>query len=186
MRHQTTDIVDGIRKGHRNTLNHIYTSFFERLKTWVLNNQGDQQAAEDLFQDGLTVIYLKLRDPDFTIEHQFYTYFFSICRNLWLKKLRNDRVLGKSNSMQEASALMVEEDEDLFDLKQQIFRRKFVQLGKGCQEILRLALRGMSPSEIAKTLNLKSERHATNRKSYCKQQLAELVRTDPLYSDLLT
>ena len=184
---QQADIIEGLRKGDRKVLNHIYSSYFERLQSWVVNNRGDQQAAEDLFQDGLTVIYIKLRDPGFAIEHQFYTYLFSICRNLWLKKLRDDRVLGKSNVMEEGLQLVdTEGDEEVLDLKKQIFRRKFAKLGKNCQEIIRLALQGKTPMEIASALKLKSERHATNRKSYCKQQLAELVREDPMYSDLLT
>lgn len=183
--HQHTQISEGLRKGDKGVLEEIYGTCFDRIKFWVLQNKGDQQSAEDLFQDALTIIYKKLQDPAFRIEHQFFTYLFSICRNLWLKRLRDDRVLGKSEPLE--WEFLEERDlpgTDTIDLREQIFRRKFAQLGKTCQQILRLALEGKTPQEIATEMQLKSERHATNRKSYCKQQLAEMVQSDPMYKEL--
>lgn len=177
-------LKNGLRSGRRDAILQIYEQYHRRIVSWIIRNSGSEPEAEDIFQDALTTVYQKLQDG-LKIDHQLYTYLFSICRNLWLKRLRDDRVLRNGDD-QELHHLTLEDPVDLTDqqLKEQIFRRKFAQMGKSCQQILKLAFSGKSPKEIADLLSLKSEKQATNRKSYCKQQLAKLVQNDPLYKEL--
>ena len=180
-------LKQGLRDGSRTAIRQIYEQYHHRVVTWVIKNNGSEMEAEDLFQDALTVIYQKMQQPDFVIQYQFYTYLFTICRNLWLKRLRDSKPIRSATD----DALQHVPDEpatevDTLNLRQQIFRRKFAQLGKSCQEVLNWALKGLSPGEIAKKMSLKSERHASNRKSYCQQQLARMVKDDPLYQELTT
>ncbi len=177
-------LKEGLRLGKSDVILEIYRQYHSRVIYWITQNSGTIAEAEDVFQDALTVVYQKMQQEGFEIQHQFYTYLFSICRNLWLKRLRDDKMLRRNDGDEIENLVDVAEDVEELNLKEQIFRRKFAQLGKTCQQILRLALKGKTPQQIADTLSLKSERHATNRKSYCKQQLASLVQNDPLFKEL--
>lgn len=181
---ENKQLIEGLQSGEREAVMEIYKQYYGRISSWVKENKGNKSDAEDLFQDAISVIFQQLQ-KGLQIEHQFYTYLFSICRNLWFKRLRDDRILR--NGDDKALPQIVEEAdtaEDDRQLKEVIFRRKFAQLGEKCRKILKLAQQGKSPDEIAEQLSLKSGRHATNRKSYCKQQLAEMVQNDPLYKEL--
>ena len=141
--------------------------------------------AEDLFQDALIVVFEQLQQPYFTIKYDFYTYLFCVCKNQWLKHLRNSKKVNNAGEM--AWAYLAHEsthEAEQLALMEQIYQRKVGLLCPGCQAVLKLAMCGRSIDEIARLLNLKSKRHASNRKSYCKQQLASLVQTDAQYLEL--
>lgn len=178
-------LKEGLRRGDRKVIQEIYTLYHGRIASWVVQNTGSQSDAEDVFQDALTIIYQKTQEQDFFIQYKFYTYLFSICRNLWLKRLRDDR-LRQARTENELVELAEEVDHfiDEFDVKQQIFRRKFAQLGKKCRRIIELSLQGKGLGEIAALMALEDERRVTKQKSYCKQKLAKLVKEDSLYKEL--
>ena len=78
----------------------MYSEYLGMIQNVIVNNKGDMQEAEDIFQDGLIVIYNQAKKTDFELRCSIKTYLYSICRNLWLKKLRkSSRVVELSDSM---------------------------------------------------------------------------------------
>lgn len=51
-------------------------------------HSGTETDAEDLFQDGLDMMWRKVNDETFQLTSGFGTYFYAVCHNLWMKKLR--------------------------------------------------------------------------------------------------
>jgi hypothetical protein len=56
----------------KEAVNKIYHDFYILIKFMVVKNSGVAQDAEDVFQEGL---------------------FYTVCKNIWLKKLRKNRRL---------------------------------------------------------------------------------------------
>ena len=61
------------------------------LKRYVLKNSGDKDDAKDVFQNTLIVFYKKVLIENFELSSKISTYLFSIAKNLWLKKLRDEK-----------------------------------------------------------------------------------------------
>lgn len=60
---------------------------------YVLRNSGSREDAEDLLQDGILVVLQRMQQPEFELRVPPHAYLFAVCRNLWLKRLRDDRTL---------------------------------------------------------------------------------------------
>ena len=167
-------------------LENIYQHFFPGIAKHVLDNSGSREDAEDVFQEGLLVLYRKAKGGNLTISSSFYTFFYAVCKRIWLKKLTR----GKANR-----ALPLEEervgeiaDDAAQALEQseqyQLYRSKFKLLGEDCQNLLRLFFKGASIAEIAGQMGYGSEGYAKKRKFQCKEQLVQLIRADASYREL--
>lgn len=179
--------LEGIRTGDRQVIKRIYADYFPRIASYIRANSGTNDDARDLFQDVIMVIYQKASDPGFTLSASLYTFIYAVARNLWLKKLRKKErdwvtIDGEMVSIDE-TALMA--DEELRRHAQYLlYRKKFRELGDGCQQILQLSLAGKRVREIVSIMNISSEQYARKRKFKCKEQLIRLIRQDPAYEAL--
>jgi len=177
--------LQGIRRGERGAIESLYQDFFDRIARYIIQNSGSRDHAADIFQDAMVVLYQKVQSPDFQLSASIYTYLFSICRNLWLKKLRKS---GKEEVTNEFPAEYTHEAPNDAELEEQarfqLYRKKFRQLGEGCQQLLRLSLKGLKMKEIVRQLGLSSEQYARKKKFKCKEQLVRLVQADADYEDL--
>ena len=176
------ELKDGIRNGSRLALDEIYVRFFYRTSAWIKQNRGTEEDAKDVFQEALVTIFQQLRKPEFEIQHRFGTYLYTIVRNIWLKRLRDDRVLAKAN---DDGLEFLQEDEapnpTALEQQEYLYRKMFLKLGEQCQQILHRFLAGESIRQITKVLQLSSENYTKKRKFQCKTQLIKLIQEDPMY-----
>ena len=157
--------LQGIAQGNTPVLRQVYAKYFDSIAKFTLQNKGSLEDAKDLFQDALMIMYEKLQDADFELQHGLHTYLYSICRNLWLKKLRkkSDK-WGPLSENQELIAEDTFEKEILWRQKEKLYRQKFAQLDANCQKLIQLFLAGNSMENIARTLQLSSAAYAKKRK----------------------
>jgi len=177
--------LQGIRRGDRHAVEALYRDYFDRIAHYISQNSGSRDHAKDVFQDALVVLYQKSQSPDFQLTASMYTYLFSVCRNLWLKKLRKS---GKEEVTTELEGEYTADTPDEKELEEQarfqLYRRKLRDLGEGCQQILRLSVQGLNMKQIVAQLGLSSEGYARKKKFKCKEQLIRLVRQSPEYEEL--
>ncbi len=187
-----TNLLQGIAAGDAKAVHRMYQDFFPRILNYVRKNSGDEDAARDLFQDALMIVYKKAQDPAFRLESAMFTYLYAICRNLWLKKLKKSgRERVTSWEDEEYTGEIAGSVEDFGDDKElvhearyQLYRRKFRELGEACQKILSLSLAGKSMEFIVREMDLSSVGYARKRKFKCKEQLMRRVQDDPAYREL--
>ena len=86
------------------------------IQHFVTNNNGSFDDARDIFQEAMIALYEKVQLEHFTLSCQIKTYLFSICKNLWLKRLQQMGKYSTPLSAQEES-ISVEEDLDQFEKK---------------------------------------------------------------------
>ncbi len=178
-------LKEGLRKGDRQALEEIYRRYFNRTVHWVLQNSGTEDEAKDVFQEALAATYQQMRNPGFAIQYQLGTYLYTICRNIWLKHLRDDKVLRHANDQ----GLQFVESEQAADAgslvtEEHLYRKKFLALGQQCQQLLQHYLQGHTVRHITQTMGFSSESYTKKRKFQCKTQLIKLIQADPLYQTI--
>jgi RNA polymerase sigma factor (sigma-70 family) len=149
----------------------------------VVQNGGAEEDAEDIFQDGIIIIYNKINLNQFILTSSFKTYLYSVCRNLWLQKLSKRKAIfdkltdieGYIDLPQEMfNETKLEEAE-----KHKIIQVHFLSLSDDCQKLLRLFAKNIPLREIALILGFKTEKYAKTRKYLCKEELKKRIANDP-------
>lgn len=175
------NLIEGLRRQDAVALQSVYSRFRGRIAALIGAWGGSEQDAQDIFQDALVAIFIRVQNDDFRLTSSFYTYLYSICQNLWLKKFReNTRHNGVSLGLEAVSMPGTDYSTDLeYAERQQFIMEKFSALGDGCRELLRLSIiEEKTPAEIMELLGFGSIEYYYKRKSNCKDKLVELSRKD--------
>lgn len=166
----------------------IYSRFSGKVKGMILNNNGNEDDAADIFQEALVDIYRKAVKGDFTLTCPFEALLIVICKNKWitaLKKRQRSGVTFKEESVfntgtdgfKEAEAVQRQNE------RRSLLERKFAELAESCRELLKLSWAGKPMEQVAALLNV-SYAYARKRKSECMGKLTELVMASPDYKHL--
>lgn len=177
------DLLRGIQSHDSQVLQAIYSRFYPKIKQYILLNNGSPNDAEDVFQEALTIIYLKVRKEPLELSCSFYTFLYAICRNLWLQQL-----VKKSREVvsPEAGVLEVEPAPlDFLEERKPIFLRAFGKLGSECQQVLELFFSKLEMTDIATRMGYSSGQYAKKKKYKCKLKLIEIIKSDPYYQDYM-
>ncbi len=167
-------------------LNYIYENYFYQIRALIDQNFGTRDDAKDIFQDAILTIYQKLQKEKTTLNCSFNTYFYSVCRLLWLKQLEQRKL---KKLYLEESGEFVELDEKITTVieandRYKIYQDHFKKLSFNCQKILELFLAGISVKEIARILRYRSGDYIKKRKHYCKENLVASIKKDPRYKEI--
>jgi RNA polymerase sigma factor (sigma-70 family) len=176
-------IKEGVRLRSDYIIKYIYQEYFPVIKYMVNANSGADEDAEDVFQDGIIIIYKKIIENQLTLTSSFKTFIYSVCRNVWLQKLNKQKALTDEFGDME---IFVELSEDILseinneDLeKHRLFQKHFLSLGEDCQKVLRLFMKEIPLREIASIMGFKTEKYAKTRKYLCKEELKRRITNDP-------
>jgi len=158
------------------------------VKRLVLSNSGNDTDAHDVFQDGLVVLFEKLKTAEQPFEINCAGYIKTVCKNLWLMKIRRKKVgIQKEQDITLGTGDL--NDEILEDMMQtqryELYRNHFKRLGADCQKVLTLFLQKVPMKKIAETMGF-SEMYAKKRKYKCQKSLISSIEKDHLYKELIT
>jgi len=168
-------------------LKQLYTQLFPIIKSYIHKNNGTDEDAADIFQDAMIVFYEKVRLNQFQLSSSIRTYLYSVCKHLWLNKLRAQKnVIGLSN---ESESLTVDPSIPgiLGSNERDDFLMKLLgRLGSDCKKILVLYYYNrLKMKEIAETMNFANDQVAKNKKSSCLKKLKLMVSESPRLKDIL-
>jgi len=176
-------IIEGLRLRSDFIIKYIYQELFPTIKYLVVKNSGNEEDAEDVFQDSLIVIFKKIRNNELELSSSFRTYLYSVCRNLWLQKLHKrkqfTREFSDIESFVELPEKVVEEIYDDEVEKYRLYQQHFLTLNDDCQKVLLLFMKKISLREIAVEMGYKTEKYAKTRKYLCKEELKKRIINDP-------
>jgi RNA polymerase sigma factor (sigma-70 family) len=176
-------ILEGLRLRSDYIINFTYREFFPLVKFLVAENGGSGEDAEDVFQDGIIILYTKISLNQLVLTSSFKTYMYSVCRNLWLQKLaRRKAIFDKLTDVDD----FIDLPKDLFqeaNLEEaelhRIIQIHFLSMPKDCQKVLKLFIKNIPLREIAGIMGFKTENYAKTRKYLCKQELKKRIADDP-------
>ncbi len=182
--HEDQVYIEALLKNDSKVLSKIYTKFSYKIVSFVKNNSGNTDDAQDIIQETLVTIYHQAKEKKFILTCPFDAYFFLLCKRRWLNELKkrgNNRVtiVEEMTSITEEQEQQVEETE-IFELQHKLFESKFKELGKKCQELLKATFKIKSMEEVAKFLGV-SYGYARKSKSECMGKLTKLVKNSKEY-----
>lgn len=174
---QFTDdqFLDGLRNGDNEVLRALYKKYYSIVLKFIVNNSGTEEAAKDIYQETVIVLYENAQNPSFGLHCQLQTYIYSVARKLWLTHLRKN---GKTY-------LFREDDENELaevttDLEEHQKREKelekmhagLLELGEPCGTLLRdFYIERKSMEDIAEKFGYTNADNAKNQKYKCLQRL---------------
>ncbi len=176
-------ILEGLRLRSDYIINFAYKEFFPLIKFLVTDNGGSGEDAEDIFQDGIIILYSKISLNQLTLTSSFKTYMYSVCRNLWLQKLsKRKAIFDKLKDVEEFIDLpqdMLQEISMEEIEMHRIIQIHFLSLPEDCQKVLKLFIKNVPLREIVSIMGFKTENYAKTRKYLCKQDLKKRIADDP-------
>lgn len=176
-------IVEGLRLRSDLIIRYIYQELFPMIKYLVMSNSGSEEDAEDIFQDGLVIVFKKIRARELELSSSFRTYLYSICRNLWLTKLKQkNRYIREFSDIEEFKDITYGKDQQQDEAeheKYRLYQQHFHTLGEDCKKILMLFMKKIPLKEIASEMGYKTEKYAKTRKYLCKEELKRRIINDP-------
>jgi RNA polymerase sigma factor (sigma-70 family) len=182
-------LLNGLKEKRTDCIRHLYREYFPLARSIVEKNSGSFEDAEDVFQDGIIVLYQKIKAGPLALNCSLKTYFFSVCRNIWMQRLdRKWRLLYQDEFVHEPAG-----DYDGSDLeineekleKTRLYQLHFLSLPEDCQKILKMFLLKVSLKEIAARMGFKDVTYAKTRKYLCKNMLRKKILKDPAYQMFL-
>ncbi len=183
------DLLNGIRRNDTIVLQYIYKNFYSDINFFIKKNKGDDDDANDIFQEAIIIMYRKLKVGELVLDCSFETYLYSVCRYLWLKHL-DKRKIEKENikdNQQFHEDIYDESLEKITDVNERyrLYQKHFTNLGKDCQKILQLYFDKVPLKNIAQIMGFKSEKYAKKRKFKCKEYLIKSIKQDLEYDKIL-
>jgi RNA polymerase sigma factor (sigma-70 family) len=173
-------VMEGIRNDDNRALAYLYKLHYPMISHFILNNNGTDDEAKDIYQEGVIVFYEKIRDNSLELTCQIKTYLYSVCRRLWLKKLaEKGRYMVKVEDSDhflelEEDAPRHEENERQFD----IMADALSQLGEPCRTLLEdYYLRTQNMQDITEKFGYTNTDTAKNQKYKCLQRLKKIFFT---------
>lgn len=182
MRHSiyNTDekIIEGVLQGKPEALNVLYKLYFPVIHKFILNNNGTDEEAKDVYQEGIIAVYQNIQKGTFKQESKLKTYLYSICRRIWLTELKKKgNFTGKIQDYENKLEVPPEVEAEMNDNHEEykLMNNCLAQLGEPCQTILHdFYISRLSMQDIADKMNYTNMENAKTQKYKCLQRLKKL------------
>ena len=181
----SNNLIEGIRNQDKKVLQDIYSDYFPTIKRFVVENNGTEQDAKDVFQDAIIIIYRKIKEGTFDLSSSFKTYIYSVCRFIWLKELKKNTERAEKDNLYVEYEDIPEVTIDEYEQNEQykLYQLHFKRLSEDCQTLLQLFLKKVPLKEIAQKLGIDSMQFIKRKKYKCKEQLIRYIKSDPKFND---
>lgn len=172
-----TDLLEGLARNDRDSIEQIYSANFSMVQTLVINNNGSADDARDIFQETMIVLYEKARSDDFELNCLLKTYIYSVARRLWLKRLQQAQryVIADSKVLETVD---VDEEIEVHEQRNSDFHmmeKAMSGLGEPCKSLLEaFYLQKRNMTDIADHFGYTNADNAKNQKYKCLTRLRKL------------
>jgi len=171
------EVVLGILNNSDDALNKLYVGYFPMILQFILNNNGEEDDAKDVYQEGIIVLYNKIKSGDFELSSKLKTYLYSVCRRIWLKKLSQQS--KKTNNIADfEDVISTDVDMEDHELKEEQFDKMqsaLLHLGEPCKTIIQdFYINNLSMHDISEKFGYTNTDNAKTQKYKCLQRLKKL------------
>lgn len=151
----------------------LYSFYFPSISSYIKKNMGNNEDSEDVFQEAIIVLLHKVRQPDFVLTSSLKTYIYAIAKNIWLKRLRDVKLI----SVDEVEHENLDTEIFSFELQPEKTREEKVtswltKITSNCQRILKALFYYQEPMEnVMIKMGWKNKHTAANQQYKCIQQV---------------
>ena len=148
---------------------------------FVKRNSGSPEDGIDIFHEGIIALDDNIRKGKYQEEGKLQAYLFSICRFLWLNKIKRNKKMVYTDEISQLDKVAYDTPESLSmsaeqkDMLEQLLSR----LGEKCEKILELWKLSYSMEEIAEKVGLKNAGVARRQRYNCYQKLMKILDKEP-------
>jgi len=171
------EVVLGILNNSEEALNKLYAGYYSMVLQFILNNNGDEDDAKDVYQEAIIVLYNKIKSGNFELSSKLKTYIYSVSRRIWLKKLAQQSK-KTSNIADFEDVLAVEDDVEQHEQKDMQFDKMeaaLESLGEPCKTIIQdFYIHSLSMQDICEKFGYTNTDNAKTQKYKCLQRLKKL------------
>lgn len=174
--------IEGLLQNDSRIIRQIYEQFADKIKAYIIHNNGTGQDAADIFQEALTAIYQQAKTKQLKLTCPFEPFLLLVCKRKWLNELKkrsSDPVTNHDPDVYNNIG------EDVFALAEQLtqqesqtklFVNAFRQLGEKCREIIQRSLQDEHQEKIAASLGV-TYGYLRKKKSECMATLIKIIRS---------
>jgi RNA polymerase sigma factor (sigma-70 family) len=179
-------ILSGLIRGGTsadNSIRLLYRNYYGLLSQYIINNSGNEQDAEDIFQEVLISFVNIIKAGKFRGEAGIKTFLYAMNRNAWLNELKRR---GRAEAREHRYDAMVEKSErdagaalEYGESAKQLVAL-VEQLGEQCKKILlQFYYQNLSMKEILEHSDYENEQVVRNKKYTCLKKMEKLVQANP-------
>lgn len=165
-------------------INEIYKNCSGKVKSWINFNNGSDDDAADIFQEGLMDIYRQAKYKSLELTCPFEPFILLICKRKWLNEIKKRAILPVTNN--EDDLLHIGEDTfanadylESQEQQSQLFLKAFEKLGERCKEIITWSMRGEAQEKVAEALGV-TYGYLRKKKSECMASLIKMVKVNKI------
>jgi RNA polymerase sigma factor (sigma-70 family) len=179
--HADQRYIQGLMENDTATIKQIYDRFAVKVKNYIVQNNGTEDDADDIFQEALIDIYRQAHYKGLQLTCPFEAFILLVCKRKWLNELKKrphrkvttgPDVLSNTGEDVFALADLLQQQED----KAALFMRMYEKLGEKCREIIRWCLTGKPQEEIAAAIGV-TYGYLRKKKSECMSELIHLIKS---------
>jgi RNA polymerase sigma factor (sigma-70 family) len=192
-KYSDTELIEAIKSPQKadvdKAIKYIYREYYEVLKIYTCQNGGNDEDAQDVFQEVLLAFINLVQKDKFRGESSIKTFLYTVNRNIWLNELKKRGKTEKRNVIfeneKDAAIMDVSHFISQNETRKQIFSI-VDELGEICKKIL-LAVyyENLSMKEILMNVDYETEQALRNKKSKCLKQLEQLLTANPAMAKVL-
>ncbi len=169
-------LLPALKEQDEQAIKHIYNSYWPMILHFVKTNNGDEEEAKDLYQEGMLDFLEKLWNGNLVLTCKIKTFIYSICRNKWLYHLRGKRAFVDVEDYIVLETVAEEVNEHVERPDDDQIRKAIINLGEPCRSLLiGFYYNGLSLDLLAQHLNYKSSNVVKQQKFRCKDRLKQAL-----------
>lgn len=171
------ELLKGLAVSDKKAIETIYQENYNMVQSLIINNNGTIHEAKDVFQEAMIVLFEKARSGNFELSCQIKTYVYSVCRRLWLKRLKQLNSISIDIETT-AELVQVEDDMEEHDKKDEEFavlEKAVSNLGEPCKSLIEaFYIQKRNMQDIASEFGYTNADNAKNQKYKCLMRLKKL------------
>jgi RNA polymerase sigma factor (sigma-70 family) len=182
-------IIESIRAGSNDrVLAYLYDKPLQKIRKYILNNNGSREDASDIFQDAVVILFNQVKKGKYDERYEVDGFLYSVARNLWIDRMRREKKIVTKDFIHETDPS--DFSDHLKDLivkeKSAALRVVFERLDDKCKKILLYVIyEKLNMKEISEKMGYSNENVAKSNHYRCKQYLSKMVKEDKELLNLL-
>jgi len=164
-------LLDKLKKEESASFKLLYKMYFPLIASYIKQNSGNIQDAEDIFQESIVGLLDKVRQPNFVLTSSLKTYIFAVSKNIWLKKIRTDKRFFTENNFEAIENYQIDNEAELDNIEEKLLTW-LEKITAKCQRILRAIFFLNEPMDsLMVKMGWKNKHTASNQKYKCIEQV---------------
>jgi RNA polymerase sigma factor (sigma-70 family) len=175
-----SEFIEGLKFRNEAVMRVLYKKHFPPVLKYILNNNGNEDDARDIYQESMLVLYHNAQKENFKLSASIGTFIYAVARRMWLKHLqRNEKWLRVENEDEYSGEISLSnENLKLHEEKEIQFTKMntaLQSLGEPCKTLIEdFYVRHLSMDEIADKFGYTNSDNAKTQKYKCLQRLKKL------------